>query len=103
MRRRRKPKRFLHMPATPLEGMDMVDGLQKLSDEALRSELKDATNAEAWLRGMSEGFKGLDESLVGPFTKAAGHARIVREVIALMLFLRQDKKDDGPSSPGGYL
>jgi hypothetical protein len=48
--RRKKQKQVPWLEATPLHGMDAVDELKALTDEALEIELINATNTESYLR-----------------------------------------------------
>jgi hypothetical protein len=102
IRRKRKPL-IIRVEATPLESMEVIDGLKGLSTDALRVELSEATKSESWLNGMGATFKNDQVADLGDaFIRSAGFARIAREVIALLIVMR-DEKDGGPASPSAYL
>jgi hypothetical protein len=103
--RRKKQKQIPQIPPTDLESTEFIDRLKQDSDEDLVAALGAATQCESWFYGLAESLKD-DEVLAGRMTVAAAHARISREVMAIILALRAEKKggkQDGPSSPGAYL
>ena len=101
---RRKKKQLPTIAPSPLTDTAAIDSLKKLSDEELQRDLVGATNMESWMETMAAS-PALDEDLKGAMIMSAFHARVTREVMALLLVQRWDKdeKKDGPASPGAYL
>jgi hypothetical protein len=105
--RRKKPKPVPPVEASLLDGIDAIEMLKGLSDEALQIELHNATNTESYLRTMGAVFRNTgakdQESPAELFEHGAAYSRTTREVILLILFLRHEKGEDGKKNGKGYL
>ena len=99
--RRKKQKQLPQVAPSRLEDTAGIDSLKKLSTEELKRDLVGATQMESWMQTMAAS-PTLDEELKGAMIMSAFHARITREVMALLIVMRDEKKD-GPSSPSAYL
>jgi hypothetical protein len=99
--RRKKLQQLPRVEPSPLESTAGIDSLKKLSTEDLKRDLVGATHMESWYETIAAS-PALDEELKGAMIMSAFHARITREVMALLIVQRDEKKD-GPSSPSAYL
>src|SRR6266540_3261223 len=94
-RRPRKPaapaKPIVPVPASELTGTHLIEGIKNLSDDQLMAELVAAEQAESWfltqVRELEEG-----DELRPLLDAAASHARVAREVVAIVATLRAEKK-----------
>ncbi len=95
------------VPASDLTGTHVIEGIKGLSDEKLMEELAAAEQAESWfltqVKALGEG-----DELRPLLEAAASHARVVREVVAIVVTLRAEKKKaekdgKGKKGPAAYL
>jgi hypothetical protein len=105
MRRKRQQKQIPWLEATPLEGITAIDELRALDDKALGFELHNATETERWLRTTGASFRDAKfegkDSLAELAEHGAAYARIARETIVLIQFLRNDAEKNGDKKKGG--
>jgi len=99
--RRKKQKQLPPVAPSRLEDTAGIDALKKLSTEELKRDLVGATSMEAWMQTMAAS-PALDEELKGAMIMSAFHARITREVMALLIVMR-DEKGSEDKKDGGYL
>jgi hypothetical protein len=102
MKFRRKQKQPVAQVApSALESTIMLSAFREASQEDLVAELNEATRLESVWASMAENNRRTHPELVAfirDLEMAASHARIVREVAASALAMRQEQpKDRGPS------
>jgi hypothetical protein len=105
MRRKKQKQQIPWLEPTPLAGMDAVDELKALDDDALKIELHNATETERYLRTMNVLFRQTDDvkhkADAELMEHGAAYSRIAREVMVLILFLRDQEKQNGDKKKGG--
>lgn len=102
MRRKRKMT-FPQVDPTLLKDTAGLDSLKALPTEELRAALASAGHVEGWALSIVKGLEKTspDDPMLEPFTVAAMHSRIAREVMAIELVLREERKEGGPPDANG--